>query len=108
MQRTKQVLINLMQNAMKFTMKGSISLIIKYCKQQGKLTFRVEDTGIGVKEEDQTKLFALFGKLDASKSMNTQGIGLGLNICKKIVNAMGGEINLDSNYTDGACFYFDI
>ncbi len=40
--------------------------------------------------------------------MNTQGIGLGLNICKKIVNAMGGEINLDSNYTKGACFYFDI
>ena len=102
------MLINLLSNAMKFTMKGSISLFVNYNFHHHKLLFRVEDTGIGVKPEANEKLFTLFGKLDASKKMNTQGIGLGLNICKKIVKALGGDINLDKNYTNGACFYFDI
>ena len=89
-------------------MKGSICVFVNYNYLQNKLHFRVEDTGIGVKDDDVEKLFDLFGKLDSSKSMNLQGIGLGLNICKKIVNAMGGEINLDRNYKNGACFYFSL
>lgn len=79
-----------MSNAFKFTAKGSITILVDYNTTFGKLLFRVEDTGVGVKDHDYKKLFALFGKLDASKSINTSGIGLGLNICKKIVNAMGG------------------
>lgn len=55
-----------------------------------KLLFRVEDTGVGVNDNDYKKLFALFGKLDTTRNVNTSGIGLGLNICKKLVNAMGG------------------
>ena len=68
----------------------------------------MEDTGFGVKPENQDKLFTLFGKLDSTKKLNTKGIGLGLNICKKIVQACGGEIHYDKAYKDGACFEFDI
>jgi len=72
------------------------------------LSFRVEDTGIGVKPENQDKLFSLFGTLDSTKKLNTKGIGLGLNICRKIVQACGGDIQYDRNYREGACFIFDI
>ena len=88
-------------------MKGLVHLIVDFNPSSHKILFRVKDTGLGVKDGDLEKLFTLFGKLDASQKTNTYGKGLGLNICKKMVNAMGGEINLDINYNDGACFCFD-
>ena len=67
----------------------------------------MKDTGLGIKEEDKNKLFSLFGKLECSANINTNGIGLGLNICKKIVSAFDGEIYLDKSDV-GASFSFTI
>jgi signal transduction histidine kinase len=68
----------------------------------------VKDTGIGVKEADISKLFKLFGCLEDTTHLNTQGVGLGLTICKSIIEQLGGEINIDSSYTQGAKFFFTI
>jgi signal transduction histidine kinase len=68
----------------------------------------VSDTGIGISEADQRKLFRLFGKLTTSSNMNTSGIGLGLNICKKIVETFGGGIYLQSKVGEGSHFTFTI
>ena len=72
------------------------------------LHFSVKDTGVGIKEEERAKLFTLFGKLESSSQLNTNGIGLGLNICKKIIEACGGSIYLEQSYNDGSCFCFTI
>ncbi|CDW74301.1 histidine kinase [Stylonychia lemnae] len=66
------------------------------------------DTGIGIKIEDREKLFTLFGKLDTTASINTSGIGLGLSICRQIVEMFEGTIELDQNYYDGCQFLFSI
>ncbi len=66
----------------------------------------VTDTGIGIKDEDQNKLFNLFGFLDSSKEINTQGIGLGLHISKMIVQQLGGEIICRSKFGHGTSFTF--
>lgn len=70
------------------------------------LEITVTDSGIGIKEEDQSKLFNLFGFLDSSKELNTQGIGLGLHISKMIVQQLGGEIICKSKYGFGTSFTF--
>eukprot|EP00347_Sterkiella_histriomuscorum_P008982 403342980 len=107
-QRIQQVLINLITNSLKFTIKGEIGIHISYDDQLQLLNFKVNDTGVGVPKEDEEKLFKLFGKLETSKNLNTKGIGLGLNICKKIVEACGGTIFLDTTYKQGASFCFSI
>jgi signal transduction histidine kinase len=60
------------------------------------IVFSVEDTGIGIKEEDHDKLFKIFGKLDQRDNVNPTGIGLGLTICNKILNELGGELQIQS------------
>ena len=72
------------------------------------LLANIKDTGIGIKKEDQVKLFNLFSKVDSSKNLNRTGIGLGLTICKKIVEFYGGSINLEKDYLLGASFSFSI
>jgi signal transduction histidine kinase len=67
---------------LKFTQKGYIKLTCKYNREDSMFEFSVEDTGIGIKEEDMSLLFVLFGKLKRNQELNNQGIGLGLNICK--------------------------
>ena len=84
-QRINQVLINLMQNAVKFTMQGSITVEMDYETSIDMLRVTVRDTGIGIKNEDKGKLFKMFGKLEDTAVINTSGIGLGLSICKQIV-----------------------
>ena len=66
----------------------------------------VKDTGIGIKEEDLSKLFQLFGFINATEEINTQGIGLGLHISKHIVNHLGGEIVCKSTWGKGSTFIF--
>ena len=66
----------------------------------------VQDTGIGIKDEDMPKLFKLFGFLNASKSINTKGIGLGLYICKKISKVFGGNVSVESEAGVGSTFSF--
>eukprot|EP00347_Sterkiella_histriomuscorum_P014290 403361440 len=107
-QRMQQVLINLLSNSLKFTIQGHITIKVSYDAAEHKIIMKVADTGVGVKSEDQVKLFKLFGKLDQTQSLNTKGIGLGLNICKKVVEACGGKIQLESDYVDGAAFCFSM
>eukprot|EP00347_Sterkiella_histriomuscorum_P013549 403364289 len=107
-QRTKQILLNLLQNSLKFTFQGYIKVIANYDEAEQMLLVSVQDTGIGIKQEDRAKLFQLFGKLEASNSINTSGIGLGLSICKTIVEMFEGKISLDDQYTQGTKFNFQI
>ena len=86
------MLFNLIGNAIKFTFKGSITVFVSY--DDGFLTTEVTDTGIGIKEEDQTKLFQFFGKINDPGNINKGGMGLGLTISKMIVNELNGSIDL--------------
>eukprot|EP00347_Sterkiella_histriomuscorum_P012729 403367440 len=108
-QRINQVLLNLLQNALKFTPKGVIKVSIDYNEFNHQLSFQVSDQGCGIKSDDKKKLFTLFGKLEATAKINTSGIGLGLNICKKIVELLGGDINVEDNQDGpGSTFTFTI
>eukprot|EP00347_Sterkiella_histriomuscorum_P013700 403363702 len=107
-QRTKQVILNLLQNSLKFTYHGSITVDLNYSYQTEQVIFTVQDTGVGIKPEDQAKLFQIFGKLECTASINTSGIGLGLSICKKIVESMNGSIEIDPSYQNGAKFIIKI
>jgi two-component system sensor histidine kinase BarA len=98
----------LLNNALKFTMKGSISVMVTFNHDTNHLIVSVTDTGIGISEEDQEKLFKVFGKLRASSSINTNGIGLGLNICRTICEVFEGEIYVKSGLNRGSTFTFSI
>lgn len=87
--------MNLVTNALKFTIEGSITIVFNFNSHLSLLVIKVKDTGIGIKYSERDKLFTLFGKLESSPTLNAKGIGLGLNICKKIVEACGGNIYLD-------------
>ena len=109
--RVRQILINLLNNAVKFTNQGSITLRIvwnydnnNYATNQGTLTIQVQDTGIGIAEENLPHLFTAFGQIDTKKNRNVEGTGLGLAICKQLANAMGGEIAVSSRLKVGSIF----
>ena len=84
--RLKQVLFNLIGNAIKFTFSGKIVVRACYNDKSSDLEFEVEDTGVGIEQEDLVKLFKFFGKLSKSKEINKGGMGLGLTISKMIIN----------------------
>lgn len=100
-----QVLMNLLSNAVKYTKKGSIKLQIEAVSFGNKatLTFKVIDTGIGIKKSDYERLFKKFERLEQEQS-NIQGTGLGLTITKKLVDMMGGKISFESVYQQGTTF----
>lgn len=102
--RIQQVLINYLTNACKNTTKGEIHLHCSQTERPGKLTFSVADTGRGVPEDKAALIFNRFTKLD----QYVQGSGLGLNICLTVASKLGGEVYLDTSYTDGARFVFVI
>ncbi|OQX06849.1 MAG: hypothetical protein BWK80_50285 [Desulfobacteraceae bacterium IS3] len=104
--RLRQVLINLVGNAVKFTEQGTISVNVEKTEEPGKLLFSVTDTGIGIPENRYADLFESFVQLDVSYSKKYQGTGLGLPISKKLVEMMGGEIRLESKIGKGSNFYF--
>ena len=107
-ERVKQVVLNLLQNALKYTLRGNITVKLEYVsdEEEGKIRISVSDTGIGIKDIDKKKIFKLFGKLDDSS--NTSGIGIGLHFCKKIVEAIGGKISLNDNVSQGTTFTITI
>jgi signal transduction histidine kinase/CheY-like chemotaxis protein len=109
--RLRQVLGNLVSNAVKFTERGSITVIVRRVGEtaaQHQLHFEVRDTGIGISPEAQVRLFQAFSQADASTTRLYGGTGLGLAICKRIVDLMGGRIEVQSEPGRGATFSFDI
>jgi len=106
--RLKQVLMNLIKNSLKFTQSGEIKLSLKYEAETTKeLIVVVTDTGVGFEPLDAEMLFTRFGKLQSSKKLNCEGIGLGLTIVKSIVEKAGGSVSAQSEGVGkGSVFLF--
>lgn len=105
--RIKQVLINVLNNAVKYTSEGSVSLSIQYRKQEhepARIIYSVTDTGMGIKKENLPYLFSAFKRMDEEKNRYIEGTGLGLSIVKRLVDLMGGDISVNSVYTKGTTF----
>ncbi|GHV46868.1 hypothetical protein AGMMS49546_35660 [Spirochaetia bacterium] len=105
--RIRQILLNLMSNAVKYTNEGCIHLKVRGEKKnpdEVNLIFEIADTGIGIKEEDIGKLFGDFVQFDAEKNKNIEGTGLGLAITRKLCLAMGGDVTVVSRYGKGSTF----
>lgn len=105
--RISQVLTNLLSNAVKFTTVGDVTLYISNI-EGNRFRFEVRDTGLGIKESEQKKLFHAFSQADGSTTRNYGGTGLGLTISKQIVELMGGRIWFESLYGIGSSFIFEI
>ncbi|MBV6623658.1 MAG: PAS domain S-box protein [Rivularia sp. (in: Bacteria)] len=112
--RLRQVLLNLLGNAVKFTHNGEVNFYVSKledCQEQDNnsclIRFQIEDTGIGIPEDKIKEIFLPFHQLKTDDSLN-EGSGLGLSISKKIVNLMGGEIEVESTAQKGSTFYFDL
>ena len=110
--RLVQVVVNLLSNAIKFTKKGTISLgvalVVDPNGTSGTLAIVVRDTGIGIKQEDQARIFETFYQVDRSYSRRHGGLGIGLSIVKQIVLRMGGKISLESKEGEGSEFRLKI
>ncbi|MBR1672660.1 MAG: response regulator [Fretibacterium sp.] len=105
--RLRQIIINLVDNAVKYTEKGSVTLSVRG-KMSGtsavKLQIAIKDTGIGIREEDQKRLFETFTRVNLNETQNIQGAGLGLTLARRLLELMGGRIHLESEYGKGSTF----
>lgn len=105
--RIKQILINLLNNAVKYTSEGTVTLSVR-CERLGpnkvRIWYSVEDTGQGVKKENIPYLFNAFKRVEEKKNRHIEGTGLGLNISRQLVELMGGQISVNSVYTKGSTF----
>jgi signal transduction histidine kinase/CheY-like chemotaxis protein len=107
--RLQQVLVNLVSNAIKFTDQGEIVISAAAEETQDggqRIHFEVRDSGIGIAEHDFQRLFVPFTQVDESNTRERGGVGLGLAICKRLVETMGGEIGVESEVGKGSCFRF--
>ncbi len=104
--RVEQILINLLNNAVKFTEQGEVRVTCRV--DEGRLVTRVADTGIGIKPEDMDKLFKPFRQIETGLARRYAGTGLGLSICKKLVETLGGEIWVESEWGVGSAFTFTL
>ena len=104
----KQVILNLINNAVKYTKKGKVFLEV--CQEEKQISFSVKDTGIGIKKEDMEALFDMFMRADIKRHRNIEGSGLGLTIAKELCEQMGGHIQAESIYGKGSNFtvYFPL
>ncbi len=109
--RIRQAIVNLLSNAVKYTDAGKVTLNVSWQEtktDEGYLICEVSDTGIGIKKDDLKKLFEEYTRFDEKKHRQTEGTGLGLNITRKIISLMGGELKVDSIYKQGSTFSFAI
>ncbi|MBN1117941.1 MAG: response regulator [Bacteroidales bacterium] len=106
--RIRQVVQNLMDNALKFTLSGKIILSVSKAKTKDEITIAVKDSGFGINPKDYHKVFLPFSKIEHNEDEFIGGAGLGLAICKKIAFLMGGQINFDSEVNKGSTFFFTI
>jgi TMAO reductase system sensor TorS len=109
--RLRQILLNLVGNAIKFTHRGSVQVMATHRVLDGsslELHISVSDTGIGIRHEDQTKIFDRFCQANSTTARKFGGSGLGLTICKQLVELMDGKIGVESNVGQGSTFWFTI
>ncbi len=104
--RVKQIVLNLLTNAVKYTKEGFVELKVSTVKKNGvcRLIISVKDSGIGIKKDNIDKLFTKFERFDLEKNMTIEGTGLGLAITKKLIDLMHGNIVVDSIYGEGSTF----
>ena len=107
--RLRQIIINLVNNAIKFTQRGSITLRVDPVgdSRNSRVRFSVTDTGIGIPKERMDRLFKAFSQTDASFSRKYGGTGLGLAICKQLAELMGGAVGVESDLGKGSTFWFE-
>jgi len=104
--RVEQILLNLLNNAIKFTEQGQVDLT---CRAEDEwMVFSVSDTGIGMKPADLELLFKPFKQIDSGITRQYEGTGLGLSICKRLVELLGGQISVESEYGKGSTFRFTL
>ena len=109
--RIRQCVLNLLTNAVKYTEKGRVDLKVSYAWENDtniRLTFAVADTGIGMKKEDMEKLFAPYKRLDEKRNRSIEGTGLGMSIVRQLLDLMGSELNVKSEYGKGSELSFTI
>lgn len=109
--RIKQIILNIANNAVKFTQEGRVLVKMDYervTEDKLELLISVKDTGIGIKKEDIGKLFHSFQQVDSKRNRNIEGTGLGLAISKRLLELMGGGIQVESEYGKGSTFSFHL
>jgi signal transduction histidine kinase len=100
----KQIVLNLVTNAIKFTPRGSVVVGAAFNPRTGRLSISVEDTGIGIAEEDKDRIFEDFRQVDSSLARTHGGAGLGLTISRRLARMLGGEIVVNSSPGEGSVF----
>ena len=103
-QKVKQIVLNLLSNALKFTPSGTVTIKVSQNVAAQTVTVGVTDTGVGIAPEDQAKVFEDFRQLDSSPARGYGGTGLGLSICRRLSLMLGGTIELNSEVGRGSTF----
>lgn len=110
--RIRQVLTNILTNAVKYTQQGTVWLRVQCIRldenEMAVLRFEVEDTGIGIKEEDLPKLSAEFERIEEDRNRNIEGTGLGMSITVQLLSLLGSRLQVESVYGEGSKFYFEL
>ncbi len=108
--RIRQVLLNLLTNAIKYTPQGEVTLSVRCSRREKEavLTFAVSDTGIGIRDEDKGKLCEAFRRVDEIRNKDIEGTGLGLNLTGRFLELMGSHLQLESEYGKGSIFSFEL